>query len=265
MSDLIRLETRHGPMLAFRRDAYVTRSLELYGEFSGREWKLFEQIVEPGQTVVEIGANIGAHTVPLARRCAPGPLYAFEPQQRVFQALCANLALNDIGNVIASPDACGAEPGQARIPPLDYGAPFNFGGVSLSPPEAPGVPTRVIALDDLELPACHLLKIDVEGFEPQVLRGASRTIRRHRPRLYVENDRRENQQLVIDLIHALDYRMYWHAPPMFDPANFAGNPENVFGDIVSANLFAVPAELEDTVNAATPIDPANWRSPIRFG
>ena len=112
MSDLIRLETRHGPMLAFRHDAYITRSIELYGEFSGREWKLFEQLVEPGQTVVESGANIGAHTVPLARRCAPGPLYAFEPQQRVFQALCANLALNDITNVVASPDACGAEAGQ---------------------------------------------------------------------------------------------------------------------------------------------------------
>src|SRR6185312_4051355 len=88
-------QTCHGPMLALRGDQYVTRSLELYGEFSGLEARLFEQIVKPGVSVVEAGANIGAHTVHLARLCAPAPLYAFEPQQRVFQILCANLALND--------------------------------------------------------------------------------------------------------------------------------------------------------------------------
>jgi FkbM family methyltransferase len=184
MEDTARYETRHGPMLAFRTDRFITRSFELYGEFSGLEWKLFEQLVRPGMTLVEAGANIGAHTVPLARRCAPGTLHAFEPLQRVFQLLCANLALNDIANVAAYPEGCGAATGYATAPPLDYSVPFNFGSVSLSPEGAPGLRTRITPIDALELSACDFVKIDVEGFEPEALRGAATTIRRHRPLLY---------------------------------------------------------------------------------
>ena len=257
-------QTRHGPMLALRGDQYVTRSLELYGEFSGLEARLFEQIVKPGMTVVEVGANIGAHTVPLARACDPGVLYAFEPQQRVFQILCANLALNDIRNVIAFPDASGAEAGWAVIPALDYGADYNFGGVSVMRPGQPvrGLPVRITPLDSLKLPSCHVLKIDVEGFEPEVLRGARETIARCRPLLYVENDRAANQQEIISLIAGMGYRQYWHTPRLFDPGNPNGNLENVFGQIHSVNLFCIPAETDGRVNGATEIDPDNWTCPI---
>jgi FkbM family methyltransferase len=263
MSDIARYETRHGPMLAFRSDRYITRSFELYGEFSGLEWKLFEQLVHPGMTVVEAGANIGAHTVPLARRCAPGTLHAFEPLQRVFQLLCANLALNDITNVAAYPEGCAGTAGYATAPPLDYGVPFNFGSVSLSPEGAPGLRTRVTPIDGLDLPACHFIKIDVEGYEPQVLRGAEATVRRHRPLLYVENDRKEHQQEVIDVIDSFGYRMYWHAPRLFNAGNFRGNPDNVFGETVSTNLLCIPAESEDSVGGAPPVDRRNWISPIQ--
>src|SRR5947208_13862708 len=110
-ADTKTLQTRHGPMLALAGDLYITRALELYGEFVQGEWDLFAQMVKPGMTVVEVGANIGAHSVALARACFPGPLYLFEPQQRVFQILCANLALNGVTNAIAYPEASGAEAG----------------------------------------------------------------------------------------------------------------------------------------------------------
>jgi FkbM family methyltransferase len=133
------LQTRHGPMLALAADSYITRSLELYGEFSPGEWDLFDQIVRRGMTVVEAGANIGAHTVPLARRCAPGRLHAFEPQQRVFQILCANLALNGVGNVLAYPEACAAEAGVVVLPELDYSRGGNYGGVSVQAADSAGL------------------------------------------------------------------------------------------------------------------------------
>src|SRR6185503_18246577 len=101
MQDLEIYQTRDGPMMAFRHDVYIGRSLELYGEFSPSERELLGQLVKPGGVLVEVGANIGAHTIALARACAPGKLYAFEPQQRVFQVLCANLALNGVTNVVA--------------------------------------------------------------------------------------------------------------------------------------------------------------------
>lgn len=259
-------ETRHGRMLGLRGDAYVSRSLELYGEFSPGERLLMEQLIQPGMTVVEVGANLGAHTVALARRCAPAPLYAFEPQQRVFQILCANLALNDIGNVVALPEACGEAEGEADLPAINYAGAGNFGGVSLLP-ATPGAAhahrVRVRTLDSLGLPACGLLKVDVEGFEPQVLRGARETIMRHRPILYVENDRAANQDEVIRLMAGLGYRLYWHTPRLFDPGNFRGEKTNVFGGVVSLNVLGLPAETGRKVGDAPEIDPANWTSPVK--
>jgi len=260
------LQTRFGPMMALSGDTYITGSLEAYGEFSIGEWELFDQLVKPGMTVIEVGANIGAHSIPLARKCFPGPLFLFEPQQRVFQILCANLALNDIRNAVAYPEASSDSPGFVVVPPLDYGAQGNFGGISVRD-EAEGVDglrVRATPLDSLGLAACHVIKVDVEGFEPQVLRGAEQTIRRCRPVLYVENDRQANQQEVISLIADMGYTMYWHLPPLFNAENFNGNRENIFGQIVSINLLALPTEKGGSVGNATPIDPANWTCPVRL-
>jgi FkbM family methyltransferase len=265
-SDTKTLQTRHGPMLALAGDRYVTRSLELYGEFSQGEWDLFAQLVKPGMTVVEVGANIGAHSVALARACFPGPLYLFEPQQRVFQILCANLALNGIGNAIAYPEACSDGEGFVVVPLLDYGAEYNFGGVSVQAPgeEIGGCKVRATPLDSLELAACNVIKIDVEGFEAQVLRGAAGTIGRFRPLLYVENDRVAHQQEVISLIAGMGYRLYWHSPRLFRPDNFNGCAENVFSNIVSVNMLGIPAERNTVVKDMDPIDPDNWISPVRL-
>ena len=259
-------QTRHGPMLALAGDRYITGSLEAYGEFSPAEWTVLAQLVKPGMTVVEVGANIGTHSTALARRCHPGPLYLFEPQQRVFQILCANLALNGVQNALAYPEACSDAEGVLLIPPLDYSAEFNFGGVSVEPVTEgrPGLKVRARTLDSLELAACHLIKIDVEGHEAQVIRGAADTIRRHRPMLYVENDRPALQHELISLIAGLGYRQYWHLPPLFSPENFNGCKEDAFGDVVSVNMLCIPKERNTVVQELEPIDPSAWASPIRL-
>jgi FkbM family methyltransferase len=246
--------TRHGPLLAFTGDRFMTPTLEQRGAYAPQELDLLLQFTQADMTVVEIGANIGVHTIPLARRCAPAPLYAFEPQHRVFQVLCANLVRNHIGNVLAYPDACGEAAGWATMPRLDYDAAQNYGGVSLQAPDAPGVKVRVIALDSLELPVLGLLKIDVEGFEPMVLRGARETIARCRPVIYVENDRSEQQGEVIGLLTEMGYALYWHTPQLAD--------EGVFDRIiVSVNMLATPTERGVAISGAERVDPDNWVSP----
>jgi len=257
-------KTRSGPMLALRTDVYMTRALALYGEYCPAEWRLLRQLIRPGMTVVEVGANMGTHSVDIARACAPGPFYAFEPQPRIFQILCANLALNDIGNAFAYPEGCGETEGEAVVPPLDYGRVGNFGGVSLQPQSAAGTKVRIRPLDSLELASCGLIKIDVEGFEPQVLRGARQTIARCRPLLYVENDRASQQQEVISLVAEMGYRLFWHLPPLFSPDNFNGVQENIFPGVVSINMFCIPNERDAKVDGFEAIDPANWTSPIRL-
>ncbi|HLZ77167.1 FkbM family methyltransferase [Phenylobacterium sp.] len=260
------IPTRHGPMLALPGDQYVTRSLELYGEYCPEEWAALALLAKPGMTIVEVGANIGAHSIALARACAPGPIYLFEPQQRIFQILCANLALNGVTNAFAYPDACGEADGVALVPPIDYAASGNFGGVSVKAAEAGdvGIATRLRTIDGLELAHCHLIKADVEGLEEQVLRGAERTIRRCRPALYVENDRVGRQQALIDLITEYGYDLYWHAPRLFSQSNFNAIAENAFGTVGSLNMFCTPSELGTNVRGLERIDPGNWKSPVKL-
>ncbi|HEV3121452.1 MAG TPA: FkbM family methyltransferase [Isosphaeraceae bacterium] len=233
-------QCRHGLFVYNINDAYVGRSLDQYGEFSQKEADLFQQLIRPSDLVVEVGSNIGAHTVVLAKLVGPqGLVIAYEPQRVLYQTLCANVALNSITWVFAYPQAVGREPGAIIIPALDHTRPNNFGGINLQG-HTQGERVTMVTLDSLTLSKCRLIKIDVEGMEIDVLQGAKQTIAKHRPYLYVENDRQEKSQDLIRYIDSLNYNMYWHRPPLFNNDNYLKNPENVFGNIVSINMLCMP-------------------------
>jgi hypothetical protein len=95
-------------------------------------------------------------------------------------------------------------------------------------------------IDDLGLAGCRLLKVDVEGMELSVLKGARELILRAKPVLYVENDRPQLSEALIRYIDSLGYECFWHWPPLFNPDNFFKNSENVFANIVSKNMICLP-------------------------
>lgn len=256
-------QCRHGPMLYLTADQYVGRSLDLYGEYSEGEVALFRQLVKPGQIVIEVGANMGSHTVFFAKAVGPkGAVLALEPQRELLQILCANVALGGLGNVHTYHAAAGRQPGRTTVPRVDYGAEGNFGGVAVGG-SAGGEPVPVMPLDAFRLKACHFIKIDVEGMEGEVITGADATIRSQRPVLYLENDRREQSASLIKQLFALDYRLYWHLPRLFNPDNFLGLAENVFGKTISVNMLGLPKESAQTINGfreiTSPED--DWRQP----
>jgi FkbM family methyltransferase len=230
---------RYGEMLYNIHDMYIGRSLDLYGEYSEGEMELFRQILRPGHVVVDVGANIGTHTVFFSRQVGPtGHVLAFEPQRIVFQTLCANLALNSLTNVDCRQQAVGSVAGEVLVPEIDYRREENFGGLALGD-HRQGERVPLVTLDALNLGRCHLMKIDAEGMEQAVLEGATDTLSRSRPVLYVENDRRQKSAGLIRFLDARGYVMYWHAPSLFNPRNFFGNPQNVFGSIVSRNMLCL--------------------------
>jgi FkbM family methyltransferase len=234
--------SRSGPMLYNKHDVFVGGSFRAYGEFSFFEQDLFRQIVRAGQVVVEVGANIGGHTVELSRLVgAHGEVHAFEPQRLVFQALCANLALNQCTNVFARQAAVGAQSGQIAVPAMDPNTVANFGGVSLvGVDEGESVP--LVTLDEFDLAACHVVKADVEGMELDVLKGAEGTIECFRPMLYVENDRQERSHDLLAWLLGHDYAVYWHVAPLFNPANFYGEEKDIWGKVISVNVLCIPSE-----------------------
>ena len=233
---------REGALIYNINDWYIGRALDKYGEISRGEALFLSQVIRPGMTVVEVGANIGLLTVPFARYVAPGgKVIAFEPQRIVYQMLCGNIALNALDNVFAHNTAVGRAPGSISVPPVNYEQPGNFGGVELSG-SAVGEPVPLVTIDSLALERCDFMKIDVEGMELDVLVSAAETLRRFRPRLYIENDRVEKSPALIEHLFALDYRLYWHTPFLYRPDNFFGDQENIFPGIVSDNVLALPRE-----------------------
>jgi FkbM family methyltransferase len=224
------------------RDEYVGRSLALYGEFCEGEAEVFRRLVGGGDAVVGAGANIGAHTVLLARLVGKkGAVLAFEPQPMLHQTLCANMALNNVTNVMAERCGLGGRSQTLHIPVLDYGSRHNFGGLSLDLVEA-GEPVPVRRLDSYGLKKCSFIKMDIEGMEQQALEGASSTIHALRPMMYVENDRREKSPGLIRLLLSMDYALWWHVTFLYNPGNFAGNEDNVFGATASINMLCAPVE-----------------------
>ncbi|MGE5476934.1 MAG: FkbM family methyltransferase [Bacteroidales bacterium] len=252
---------KHGFFMYPRGDVYVGRCLELYGEYSEGEVALFSQLVPQGGTVVEVGANIGALTVPLAHMTGPqGRVIAFEPQRPIFNVLCANLALNGLIHVEAVRAAVGAGTGQVEVPLLAYEDRSNFGGVSVGHAgQRASEMVPVLPLDGLKLSRLDFIKIDVEGFETDVVAGASSVIRQFRPALFVENDRKEHSPRLISMIQELGYKLWWHFSPLFRPENFNGNPENVVGRIISINMLALPEERATNVQGLRPVSgPDDW-------
>lgn len=237
--------TRYGPMLVNKHDVFVGRSLTKYGEFSKGEADFFRTVVKPGWTVLECGANYGAHTVLLAKLVGEqGKVIAFEPQRLIFHALCANIALQCMTQVWPYWAAVGNRTGTIKVTQLDPNAENNFGGLAMG--DQHGCATESVAMLRLDsfanMPRVDFVKIDVEGMEADVLDGGRKLIATHRPLLYVENDRKEKSDGLLALLGELGYEVWRHDPPLFAADNYRGDVENLWPAIVSHNLIGVPAE-----------------------
>lgn len=248
---------RHGLFLANPVDIIIGRSMTAYGEFSEAEVHVLKQLVAPGAVIVEAGANIGAITVPLARAVGTGGIvYAFEPQPLVFQTLCANLALNDLVNVAAFNAGCGEAADRIEIIRMNPGIKQNFGGVRLADLTGKDThfPVPIHRLDDvIDPPRLGLIKADVEGMELATLKGAAGLIARFRPFLYLELNPTEGPEL-IHYLRDIGYRCWRHFPPLYNPANFAGNAQNIFEGLVSHNILCVPAERNAVIDGLAPVE-----------
>ena len=263
--------TREGAMIYNRHDIYVGRSLDTLGEYSPGETDLFNRILAPGHTAIEVGANIGSQTVVLAKRVGThGKVHAFEPQQPLFELLCANLALNGLLNTHAWNCAVDETSGFLAVPPTNYERGNNFGGIAMGPDGAKGHRVHAVRLDEtigagqISEGGLRMIKLDVEGMELAVLKGAASLITTHQPVIYAENNIQKKSPALIQWLLDAGYRLYWHLPFMFSKQNFYGSAENPFQDnagnpILSVNVLAAPSWLTvDRVDMKSISGPEDW-------
>lgn len=137
------------------------------------------KLLRPDDTIVDIGANVGSHAIPLAKALGETTqVYAFEPHPRVFAQLQANAVLNRLPNLHLYNLALGAHTGEVAFTDVrsdDYNRVAPVGAGALTVPMTP-----LDCFEPLAAVPIDLLKIDVEGYELFVLRGAEATLMRTR-------------------------------------------------------------------------------------
>ena len=171
-------------------------SIWLLGAFEVRTVAAYSRIVRPGATVFDIGANIGAHTLPLARLVGPtGSVHAFEPVSWAVAKLRANLALNpDLAERVTIHQRLLTD-SETGVVPTAIHASWPLGVASDLHPilrgrEMPTQGAKTATLDDFvrqaALTRLDFIKLDVDGGECGVIRGGLETLRRLRPTVIVE-------------------------------------------------------------------------------
>jgi FkbM family methyltransferase len=238
--------TRYGYMMYNPNDVFLGRSFDAYGEFSEAEVSFVRSCLTPQSIAMDIGANYGALTVPMAR--VASLVYAFEPQRPAYYALCASLAMNCMDNVVCENMALSDQVGFITVPRLDYAVENSIGSLELQQPGTfphAAYDARTETLDGYvarnRIERLDFIKLDVEGMEETVLRGGEQAIRALRPVMYVEADRKEKVESLKRCIEALGYSWEDHKPPLFSPKNFFNNATNIWRDnYVSLNLVCRP-------------------------
>jgi FkbM family methyltransferase len=176
-----------------------------------------DALVHDGDVCFDIGANVGALTLPMARRVgSSGRVYAFEPGPPAYERLLRNLSLNPgvRDRVVALQAGVGAEPGT-----LHWNAGDNDNPADATLLEPTGIPVPVVTVDAhaaaIGLTRLDFLKIDVEGMEYEVLLGGRATLLAHRPVLYLETERRFEAirafpvlERIESLLRELGYALY---------------------------------------------------------
>jgi len=254
---------RHGWFMYNLNDRFVSRSLNLYGEWAEPELAFIAQFIKPGDVVLDVGAHIGTHAVFFAQAVGPqGRVFAFEPQRLSFHLLCGNAALNNLMNLKCLNVALGACSGTVEVPIVDPTHEFNFGSVSLRSGIA-GEPVRLTTIDSLGLAKCDFIKVDVEGLETEVLQGARETVARFRPVVFLEANRPDESPKLIRQVLDLGYRAFWQISSHYNADNFFGNPEDVFEPYQpNSNIVCLPpgAPSNGLFPVAGPED--TWRTAL---
>jgi len=226
-------ETRHGKFLICNPQETIQAALLRDGAFEFHGVVLAVEVLRHKLgDIVDVGANIGIFSVPLAAACPDRKVHSFEPQRNVYMHLCANLVLNRLQNVHARQMAVGvSQPGATiQVPQFDIFQERYTGSVTLDPSVVerrgaiPGIaePTKwassfdtvpLVQLDDV-LPAAPVayLKVDVEGMELSVFRSAEKLLERDHPALYFEAwalpQFAENNAQLTDFVTGKGYRIW---------------------------------------------------------
>lgn len=181
-----------------------------FGGFEDAECRVLCTLARRGTTAIDVGANVGVMAIPLAGAVGPeGSVIAVEPLAENVRRLRANAALNALKNILVRQVAAGQHEGKIDFHVAEDAAYGSIHAVGARIANAGVVSVDSIPLDkiwaDLGSPAVSVIKIDVEGAEAEVIRGASALLERDRPVLMLEANTESDLAQLTDLLRPHGY------------------------------------------------------------
>jgi FkbM family methyltransferase len=157
-------------------DRWVALQAHRFGLMGSAEFNFFKRFVSPASHIVDVGANQGIYTLSISRQAGSGKVFAFEPDPRLFAALKGNVERNRVQNVVLFNAAAASRPSKLLLRPGSLNRGDNrivqSGNGSTDAIEVTAVPLDSVIPDH----RVEVMKIDVQGFEFDVLRGALQII-----------------------------------------------------------------------------------------
>lgn len=246
-------------LLIPENDTGVGSALRQFGEFARVEVDLIREVVGAG-TYVDIGANLGSIALPVAQTA--NRVIALEANRGFANLLAANALTNRLYNVEVHHAAVGETRRLARFPMMPLSALANLGTSGFR--HAGAYPEEVVQMTTLDALApadTTIIKIDVEGYEQQVMTGATTVLRDLRPVWIVESDGKSPDNLaVIELFRSAGYGLWWFLAPFVTPISERSGDDRMRrrGDF---NIVAMP----DGRQPPWPMPPVAGPPPIPVG
>lgn len=162
----------------------------IYFDFKERAHSTLLSLIKTTDTVIDIGANIGLVSLKAAKIATRGKIHGFEPFPATFDRLANHITINNLSNVALYNIGLGNQDGELPFETDFEGNPGMY-RIGTTTGKA-STKVKVRKLDDVageqHITRVDLIKIDVEGYEFEVLKGAEKIIRDHKPVLFIEVD-----------------------------------------------------------------------------
>jgi len=198
---LMRVETRAGA-LNWHMDGYASQSY-IRGSYEPYMQESFLRFVHPGTVVYDVGAHVGFHALFCGLCAGPsGRVFAFEPDPQCRTSLERQIAANPQLSLVVLPYALSDRRGQLPLDTSKGGSQSRLQAKGNLLVEATSIDSLV---QDAGLPPPHVMKIDVEGHEAAVLRGAKATLVRYRPVVLCDYNDDSTLHVVQALLNPLGY------------------------------------------------------------
>jgi len=231
---------RFGPLQGMMfRVCDVTGMSPWYSGTEKNHQKVFRDLVDTGDTVIDVGANWGIHTLYLSTLVSKvGRVLAFEPFSEAFIELEWHIRKNKCANVNAHQIAIGDNNGKANFflgNSESTGTLINTDLQTdlIDEPMIVNIRTLDSILEELDINNIKLMKIDVEGAESKVLMGATSTIEKYKPYLVIDLHKPEQDVMVTRFLTERGYKLErLKGPPIKRTDVGWPDPDGVWGSIV---------------------------------